>query len=682
MKKGQDVIDKPVYTEWSKKLDDARSQISAGLTNDMQRQEFQRRADATTVQFQEGLGHHVAQQTDVAYKQNYDGRKEVETRSAIQNWNNPAAVEASLLRVKDGVDMMAEHFRWPQSLRDGALLMDQGAINKEIVQTAIANGDYEYAQKWATDHQDNMDLRTRKYLETALREGKQKEVFNAFTSDYLANMKDPHYLETLLTKVQKDPVLDDSRVNMLTYRIQRQQDTLQKASDAQAARYKAQVMGGINEVMSVIQSGYPPSQDQMQKVVDQAGYDQETKAAASEMVRHATAVRAFSQQTPVEQERFLAGAEANARSDPMKYDIKLLNSMRNISTSQRNEVKADPVDFAVRQGIEQPSTVDASKITDMGPVLRERYALINNMKGTHNAPEKPLTEAEAAHLGMLLKNATPAVKTKFYGDLSAASGSDDIGRAGYSWVMGQLAKDDPVTAVAGEYMGKKRQIAAFDMIAGQAILHPVRSTDGSPDHSKLWPMPPEKDMDLAADDYIGTAMAGKPQAANAIHQAAKAIYAKRISDIGDRTGILNTDVWESAMKAATGGVETYHGEKLLMPYGMAKSEFKDQLALRVQGLAPDVPWLPGKAAPAPAAAQPHGGLSPKITRDVLLGLPLEPMKDGTYGFRTGTKLLTYKDGTPITVDFEQPALHQREPAYQNPATSPSTAGPRPTEDVR
>lgn len=46
-----------------------------------------------------------------------------------------------------------------------------------------------------------------------------------------------------------------------------------------------------------------------------------------------------------------------------------------------------------------------------------------------------------------------------------------------------------------------------------------------------------------------------------------------------------------------------------------------------------------------------GRVNPKVTKDQLAKLPLEPLRDGVYAIRTGDSIMTYTNGKPIILDF-------------------------------
>lgn len=575
--KGAAAVTKPVLKEWSKRFDDAETSIASGLTNDQQRQKFKVRADISRLQYQDDLLRHLGQQSDVYSKEVYDGTVAVEQRNAVARWDSPNDVALSLDRVKSAVEDRAERYGWAAPYRDATLLIEQGKIHSAVVGQAIASGSFKYAEDWYNQHRADIDLGTAKQLEIAVRDGTQKELTAGYTADFLANRDSPKGLSTLEGKILSDKTLDPTRQNMLVGRVQARSDILERRALAFQQHRERVLEKAISTVNQNTLAGFEPSPQQMSPVLD-AAKGTAMEAQAKQMVQLANATREFRLATPVQQEKYLADFEAAMRKDPTRFDIKTLDALRSINANQKRQVDDDPVGFATKQGFVEPKPLDLSKPAEQAEALQERFAITRSMRDTHQAPMKPLTPQEATLVGNGLKRASPTEKSEYFAGLSQASGGDV---EGYSAVMSQLAPDDPVTAIAGDYANKKRVMASTLMLRGQAMLQPSRKDDGQPDKGKLWPMPPEKEMNQAFSDYEQNAFAGSPQARNAYYQSTKAVYVTLSSDEGDGTGVFDSDRWEKSVKLSTGGIAKYKGKAIVMPYGYGMSEFKDDVSRKI-----------------------------------------------------------------------------------------------------
>lgn len=575
--KGAAAVNRPVLEEYSKKFDDARSSIAAGLTNDRQREKFKLRADVTRQQYQEEILRHVGHESDVYSKEVYDGTMAVELRSVIAHWNSPNDVGTSLERVKHAVDERADRYGWAPEFRDAMLKAEEGKMHAAVVGEAIASGNYKYGEQWYNQHKDQIDLTTAKALEFAVRDGAQKELTAGYTADFLAGRNDMKTLDALQTRVMGDSTLDDTRKNMLVGRIQSRSDVIERRAMAVQQAAERQITKMINTVNTNTRAGYEPTMDQMAPIIS-AAKGTAMESEAQDMVNLANATRKFRLASPNQQEQMLNDLETRAHADPSRFDIQAIHGFREIHEAQKRQLQNDPQTYAVRQGLAEPKPLDLSKPADAGDQLKERFAIGRALSANYGAPFKPLTETEVSLVSTALKRASPDDKRTYFGGLATAAADD---HEGYSAIMSQLAPDDPVTAIAGDYAGKKRTAASDLMLRGQAILSPPSKSDGKPDHGKTWPMPPEKELDMAFSQYEQNAFAGRPQLRNAMHQAAKAIYAAKSADAGDASGILDSQRWDESVLMATGGITRYNGKALLLPYNWQKSEFVDALDRRI-----------------------------------------------------------------------------------------------------
>lgn len=363
--------------------------------------------------------------------------------------------------------------------------------------------------------------------------------------------------------------------------------------------------------------------------------------------------------------------QAAMGSRQARFDVQLLAKLQSITDSQNAQIKADPMTFAVRQGIIAPDTPGAASFDTSNPdkmdpaAVQARFGIARGMAKSYETGMKPWTQAEVQLATSTLRNASVDQKSMYFGALAKASGQDFDG---YKAVIAQLAPDDPPLAIAGIYAGMGRSVTDFGMdpvagqpskvsdliIAGQAILHPPKKEDGQPPKGSLIPMPPEPKMRPAFDDYVRTAYAGNAQANNAYYQTSQAIYAKLSADAGDKdTTILDTDRWAKAIQLATGGIADYRGQKLPMPYGKDVDQFTEQLNRRINYFVT------------------QGGMPPELSVDQLKNLPLKAVKDGVYVFRAGDGIQGDKFGKPIVMDFNKPIYDFRMediPGYRPPGS--------------
>jgi len=293
--------------------------------------------------------------------------------------------------------------------------------------------------------------------------------------------------------------------------------------------------------------------------------------------------------------------------------------------------------FAVGQGLAPATPVDLSRPGDAKDALTERVDAARGMVRSHNAPFKPLRPEEVRLVSSMLSQASAPAKREWFMSLNQSLGGD---KEAYSAIMAQLAPDDPVSAVAGEFAARNRADIADVILAGQAILRPQRKEDGQPDKGKLWPMPPETEMRSTFAGVEQNAFAGRAEHRNAVYQTAMAIYAKRVADAGNASGTIDINLWKESIQSAAGKIEAHEGRFIALPYGMNKSQFEDGLKRRVNQFAE------------------QGALPSGITAERLLARPLEPRGDGRYAFMTTDGWVVDKEGDLLIVDFNVAAPWQ------------------------
>lgn len=648
--KGSQAVGRPVADEFRKKFDNQADLISGSLSNDHQKEQFKQRASVARMQFQEGLARHLVKESDTYAKEVFEGTVKSEVHQATASWDDPMNVGLSIERITSAVNDQAERNHWPKQYREAVLQDSLGKVHSSVILQALASNNYVYAQQWYEAHKEDVDVNTAKSLERAVEDGTQKQLTSAYTTKYLASSDNAQGLEALHRQVLEDKGLDETRKNILVGRIQGRMEVLANRAERQQAQQDRMLGRAIDQVNSITLAGYEPTVEQMAPLVAAAKGTQ-FEPQVQQMVATANATGRFRLSTPQQQEATITRFEAEARKDPTKFDIRVIDRFKGIYARQQQEIKQDPITFAARQGLISTNEaagqpIDFANPAQLGPQLQARFDVSRAMSARYQAPMKPLTKEEADQLGGMLKSATAAQKSETFAMLSNASGGDFDG---YKALVAQIAPDDPVTAHAGIMAGRGRLSpdAGFEaepgkatnvsqmILQGQAVLHPNRKEDGSPEKGKLWPMPKDADFDKSWQSYERDAFAGKPEARNGFMQTAKAIYAARTVEAGDGSGVIDSDRWKESMKLATGGIESWNGKSLVMPWGYSRGQFKDELYRRIDDM------------------KDADRLDKDVTPGKLRDLRLETSGDGRYVFRAGDGVLIDKGGQPLIVDFNQ-----------------------------
>lgn len=644
-KKGGDAVKTPLLQDYTRKFTEAYEKISSGLGNEEQKQMLKRQAAVSQAQYTQGILQHLNQENRVYRKEVLEGTILTETRNATTQWNDPYSVQASIERIKAVAADYADSEGMPQEKVDALIQQETGKIHAGVIGQAIANKNYVYAKEWFEANKGDIDPTTSKQLAIAVEGAKQKQLADGYTSQFLTFRNSQQGLNELERKVLEDNDLDETRKNMLVGRIQSRMEMLDRRAERVSAQVDRTIQKAINGLNQLSMAGFEPTMEQMEPVINMArGTQYEPEVV--QMVQTANATRVFRNSTPQQQQTYLVQLEAAARKDPTKFDVTMISRFRSIHEGQQAVLKEDPVSFAVRQGlIDQQDTaakpLDLSKPAEMGEQLSARFQLARDMASRYQSPFKPLLKEEADALVGAIGKATPVQKSKYFADLYTASKTDP---EGYKAIMRQIASDEPVTAIAGLYAGRgyttesgagQAKMVSDLILRGQSILRPNRKEDGTPDQGKLWPMPKEDELRKLFINYERDAFAGMPTARSDLYQAAKAIYAAKISEAGDTTGILDSDIWKESMKLATGGIDRYNGKSIVLPWGRDYRQFKDGLYSRIDNI------VGGKM------------LDETMTASRVKNLPLESVGDGKYVFRSGDGILVDKQGRPVMIDFNK-----------------------------
>ncbi len=636
-KRGKDAVTQPLLKTYGQRYDDATNQIAAGLTTPRQKELFRQRSEVSGMQFRDELMRHVLKEDSVYQDQTFVGANAVENQLAAQNWNQPAAIALSRERIDGLINARAAAAGWPEEYKLAERNKYLGNLHETVIDQALANKEFVYAEKWFDEHKGDMDSATIDKLAPRVEAGKQKELTNIYTTEFLAVSDSVKALDSLEKRVTGDQTLDDEHKNILIGRIQSRQETLVNRYERQAAQRDRQLMQGITAVNTVTMMGFEPTAAQIEPLL-QSAKGTEYEPLVRQMVQTANATRTFRLATPAQQEQMLTELEAGARKDPSKFDVQMISKLKSIKEAQGELLKKDPTTFAIRQGLvatDDPGAapLDLTAPETLGENLMNRFAISRSMQTRYGAPMKPLTDAEATTLKTWMNEAPAQAKRAYFGKLATVTTND---RVGYRAIMAQLAPDDPVTATAG-ILAIKNPTASDLMLQGQALLKPDKKADGSPASGKIWPMPTDDAFSKAFVGMERGAYAGHPEARNAAFQSVKAIYAGLSAKVGDtNVAVVNSKRMEQALQLATGGIVKYQGQGAVLPYGMTKGQFEDGMETRIDFLISS------------------GQMPTTMTAGKLKDLPVETIGDGRYRLRAGDGVVVDKTGRPIVLDLNQP----------------------------
>lgn len=287
------------------------------------------------------------------------------------------------------------------------------------------------------------------------------------------------------------------------------------------------------------------------------------------------------------------------------YDLALqrFNMVTQAADSVLKSRNADPMAYAVQNNIANAAPLPFNDPAQFGQALAQRAGVAKTMQDTYAAPYSLLTQAEASTLTQGFQKMTTQQKLGYLNTIRTSIPDPKA----YRSILQQIAPDSPVTAVAGNILGKQGEITVGHwfkpdehyvpqdvsalMLEGEALINPTKAAGKEDGRGKSFPMPKEQDLRLQFNNAVGRAFAGDPTSADYAYQAVKAYYAGKASRIGDVSGETNPEVLKQAVTAVLGGVTDMNGKgEVLRPWGMPEDTFKDAVkmafdnALRAAGM--------------------------------------------------------------------------------------------------
>lgn len=341
----------------------------------------------------------------------------------------------------------------------------------------------------------------------------------------------------------------------------------------------------------------------------------------------------------------------NYAAQTTRYDA-LVKAVDTVN-SQRSQ---DPIGWAINNGVGSIGQLNMSDASAFGQQLAARTGVAKSLQGTYGTPIALLTKTEQAGLNTAFQKMTSIEKGSYLEAIAKHVKDPEAYRA----VMQQMAPDSPVTAMAGQLIGKDyfvdqgwikdtpisgKQVADL-MLQGEALINPSKATKEENGRGAMFPMPHDKDLRAEFMNQVGDAFRGNPEAADYAFQGVKAYYAGKSAQVGDYSGDINNGGsarMKEAVQYVVGGVANPGGNgKVLMPWGMSENKFITALA---------------------------GKLHEKMAENGLAGTAYDEYslykfqnwKDGQYLIQNNGEYMRGADGKPMVIDVNSAPTAQGQP---------------------
>ena len=299
-------------------------------------------------------------------------------------------------------------------------------------------------------------------------------------------------------------------------------------------------------------------------------------------------------------------------------DVENLNRLESVRAERKKLRDSDPVSYsAITNGTQVDPINLAGIATPEGQQqllaqLGERLLIAGSVRRQAGATviPSPWTEAERGTIQAVAKSVDDNTKLQIFGVIGAATQD----KAEYAAAIQPFVGDDKLADTAGRaaFQGYKLpdgSSLAQTIMEGRKILG---------DKSK--PMPGDDLLLAGFDKDVGFSMpAGSDQRERAF-QAYRASYAalseRKAAKFNGAT--LDSEISKQAIQAATGGVTTWAGSKVIKPYGMPDKDFSNSVGTQLDAMAERT----------------------KLPIDLLKGMPLmaAPRRPGYYYLMNGSEI--------------------------------------------
>jgi soluble lytic murein transglycosylase len=130
--------------------------ISAGLSNEAQRQEFALKADTLSTEFRGDVQRHLEKEFKDHTLSVADGTIKLSTDEAKRNWNNPDKIEAAALQIKTAIVRAGQINGWSASETKARMMVATSNAHASVIESALQSGNPTYANSYMQKYSSDM----------------------------------------------------------------------------------------------------------------------------------------------------------------------------------------------------------------------------------------------------------------------------------------------------------------------------------------------------------------------------------------------------------------------------------------------------------------------------------------------------------------------------------------------
>ncbi len=158
--KGDSALTRPsgedIVTEYGGKLRGAFDNIASTLTNDAQRQQFRANAEALATSFHGQVEQHMLSEFRSHALSVQDGTIDLAADDAKRQWSHPDAIAPALGAARAAVVTKGRISGWSAAQTDAALLTTTSKVHTQVVLSALANNNPDYALQYLNGRRGEM----------------------------------------------------------------------------------------------------------------------------------------------------------------------------------------------------------------------------------------------------------------------------------------------------------------------------------------------------------------------------------------------------------------------------------------------------------------------------------------------------------------------------------------------
>lgn len=378
-----------------------------------------------------------------------------------------------------------------------------------------------------------------------------------------------------------DPDKRNQLLNTVTGRIYQVQQHQQQ--QAMMREMKAERVVAKMEKQASL--GVPPT------VADQQGWQSALKGTSlageySNLIHQMNESQRLLQLPDVAQEQYITQMKADMQKNGASAaQVENLNRLESVRAERKKLRDSDPVSYSAITGGAQIEPLSLAGIAtpegqqQLVAQLGERFLLASSVrrKDGPTVTPSPWTESERDMIRAASKGIDDNTKLQIFGVIGAATQDKEEFAAAIQPFVG----DDKLADSAGRaaFQGLKLPDGsglAQTLMEGRKILA---------DKSK--PMPDDHLLLPAFEKAVGFALPAGSEAREMYFNSYRAAYAA-LSERESKSfnGVtIDSDISKKAVQAATGGVTTWAGSKVIKPYGMSDKDFYTSVGAQIDALA-------------------------------------------------------------------------------------------------